>query len=82
MSPITWAFIGVIGALIATSFFLKSSFPYQEPSTTIPQAEVDSANTRVWVLHTLIYGGVFLVGILGIQFNGKKFVDDASRLNL
>ena len=81
MSPITWAFIGVSGALIATSFFLKSTFPYHVPGT-LPEAEVESANTRIWVLHNLIYFGVFLVGMLGIQYNGKKFVDDASRLNL
>jgi len=40
------------------------------------------ASLKVKILHTLIYMGVFLVGILGIQHNGKNFVDDASRLNL
>ena len=46
------------------------------------EAEHDSASTKVWILHRLIYAGVFLVGMLGIQHNGKNFVDDASRLNL
>ena len=81
MSPITWAFMFVFGALFATTFFLKSTFPMPEPGS-LPEAEYDATCFKVWILHKLIYCGVFLVGTLGIQHNGKSFVDDASRLNL
>ena len=81
------AFVGLIGTLIMTQFFLNSTFPYPDAST-IGQAAADSssdllsAEWRVWTLHTMITAGVFLVGMLGIQHNGRSFVDDASRLNL
>ena len=81
MSPITFALIAVFGALFATSFFLNSTFPYPEPGV-LEAPEHDSVSTKLWILRSMIYTGVFLVGMLGIQYNGKNFVDDASRLNL
>lgn len=80
------AFVGLVGTLILTQFFLNSTFPYPEVASEGGAAAADgdlmSGEWRVWTLHTLISAGVFLVGMLGIQHNGRAFVDDASRLNL
>ena len=81
MSPLKWAFVFLFGSLIATHFLLKETFPNPEVGL-MAQADQDSANIKMRALHRLIYTGVFLVGMLGIQHNGKNFVDDASRLNL
>lgn len=81
MTPMTWAFMFLIGSLVATRFCLNETFPYPEVGA-MSDVDMDSASLKVWILHRLIYVGVFLVGMLGIQHNGKSFVDDASRLNL
>ena len=86
ISPLKMAFVGLVGTLILTQFFLNSTFPYPDVASEGGAAAADgdlmSGEWRVWTLHTLISAGVFLVGMLGIQHNGRAFVDDASRLNL
>lgn len=81
LSPIKLAFMMVFGAVIATSFILNSIFPYPGEGQ-LAEADMETAKTKVWLLHRMIQIGVFLVGVLGIVHNGRNFVDDASRLNL
>lgn len=83
-SPIKVAFLALIGAVVLTKFLLHEVFPYPQQAQleVVSQAEFDSESMRVWILHTLIYSGLFLVGLLGIQHNGKSFVDEPSRVSI
>ena len=60
-------------------FLLQESFPYPDESSGAQNSE---NSTKVLVLHSLVYFGVLMVGILGIQYNGKAFVDDCSRMDV
>lgn len=82
MSPLKIAFISLLGTLVLTRFFLNETFPYPSENAVVSGIDQDSASFKVWLLHSLVYFGVFVVGMLGIQKNGSSFVDDASRLNL
>jgi hypothetical protein len=76
------AFCAVFGALFLAKIFLNQQFPYPDMNAEGASADSENAGMKVCVLHTLVYVGVFLVGMLGIQHNGRHFIDDASRLNL
>ena len=60
-------------------FLLKESFPHPEEANG---AENSENSIKIFVLHSLVYFGVLMVGILGIQYNGKAFVDDCSRMDV
>ena len=82
LSPLKMAFCAVFGALFLAKIFLNQQFPYPDMNAEGASADSENAGMKVCVLHTLVYVGVFLVGMLGIQHNGRHFIDDASRLNL
>ena len=81
--------MSILAALYITSVLLTTYFPYPEPELNDSFME-----QKVQTLHTLIYTGVFLLGIsyiygrfifssstLLIYYlgNGKYFVDEATR---
>ena len=87
MTPLKMAILGVIGALFATQMFLKQTFPH--PAGTDGGDEIagaaivdPDASFKMTILHTLVYLGVAIVGMLAIMHNGRAFIDDASTLNL
>ena len=68
LTPIKIAFGAVFTTLIMTYFFLNTYFPY-------PKEQTDDS-CSLCVFRTLVYFGVFMVGMLGIQYNGRLFIDD------
>ena len=79
LSPIRIALISLVGFMFLTRFLLQESFPYPEESNGAQDSE---NSTKILILHSLVYFGVLMVGILGIQYNGKAFVDDCSRMDV
>ena len=71
MSPLKVAFAAIFTSLIMTNFFLNTYFAYPD------RGDADSCN--LCIFRTIVYMGVFIVGILGIQYNGRMFIDDSSR---
>ena len=83
LSPLKIAFFGIITALFATRFLLNEYLPIQSDMPTgVEASEAEMSQLKMKGFHAMVYVGVFLVGMLGIQHNGRNFVDDASRLNL
>ena len=78
MSPLKLAMLGLIGTLVLTHFFLKETFPHPE-ALAEGAVEQDSKSLMMLAFHSVVYVGVFLVGVLGIMYNGRSFVDDTSR---
>uniref|UniRef100_A0A7S3MPI2 Uncharacterized protein n=1 Tax=Favella ehrenbergii TaxID=182087 RepID=A0A7S3MPI2_9SPIT len=74
ITPIKLAFAALMTSLILTRVFLNVYFPYTEASE-----ESDSDSTKLMIFRTLVLIGVFVVGSLGIQANGRLFIDDSSR---
>ena len=79
LSPIRIALISLVGFMFLARFLLKESFPHPEEANG---AENSENSIKIFVLHSLVYFGVLMVGILGIQYNGKAFVDDCSRMDV
>ena len=79
LSPIRIALISLVGFMFLARFLLKESFPHPEELSGVQNSE---NSTKILVLHSLVYFGVLMVGILGIQYNGKAFVDDCSRMEV
>ena len=81
VSPLKLAMVGLIGTLVFTHFFLQQTFPRPE-ALAEGMVDQDSTSLKMLAFHSIVYVGVFLVGVLGIMHNGRSFVDDTSRLNL
>ena len=79
LSPIKIALISLVGFMFLARFLLKETFPYPDESSGVQNSE---NSTKIFILHSLVYFGVLMVGILGIQFNGKAFVDNCSRMDV
>jgi len=68
VTPMKLALFTLVGALFISKFFLKEVFPYPDASMAAnSQTDFDASCFKVWILHSLIYAGIFLVGLLGIQ---------------
>ena len=66
-SPIKIAFLALFGSILLAKFFLHEVFPYPaESMAQVSQADYDALSLKVWLLHTLIYSGLLLVGLFGI----------------
>ena len=77
-SLIKLASFGLLSVLYFTNSLLNEHFPYPEAKEGIPIETVEAAQSKIKILHQLVYWGVAAVGMLAIYSNGKMFVDNAT----
>ena len=82
ISPMKLALVTLIGTIFLSKFLLQEVFPYPDISMAdISQSDYESASFKAWILHSLIYTGIFLVGLLGIQSKYRLYSSNPSFLH-